>query len=361
MNFFSPDTLSHQVISALLIAGGGLLLFYIIFFALKKWSSNKKYFLPGIISSNLHLPGLLLFIGIILTIDLNIFAVYFDKIALANIRHGIKILLIVLTGFFLVRTVSFIREFLIAIYARREYKDFTLRSVKTKSLLIQRIANVIIIITTFSILLMTFRQVKEIGSALLASAGVAGIVLGFAAQKSLGTLFAGIQIAISQPVRIDDTVVVEGQFGTIGEITLTYVVVNTWDGKRLIVPISYFLEKSFENWTRKTPEVIGKVRIYTDYTLPVEEVRKACMQWVQESPLWDKRKSGFLVTNADNKTIEVRATMSAKDPDDAFDLECYIREKLITFIQQNYPQCLPTARLKINEETHQDSGMLINR
>jgi small-conductance mechanosensitive channel len=187
------------------------------------------------------------------------------------------------------------------------------------------------------------------GTTILASAGVVGIVLGFAAQKSLGTLFSGIQIIVSQPIRIGDVVVVENEFGTIGEINLTFVVIQTWDGRRLIVPINYFLEKTFESWTRVSPEVISKVKIYTDYTAPIEKIRAEFKKHLEESALWDRRNADFLVTNANDKTIELRATMSAKDSATAWDLECYIREKLITYLQQNYPEALPKTRLVVNE------------
>jgi hypothetical protein len=273
------------------------------------------------------------------------------------VKHGLHLVLIACSGFFLLKLTAFFRDMLIALYARREYKDYTLRSARTRFQLIQRVVNIVIITAVIISMLITFDAVKQFGSALLASAGVAGIVLGFAAQKSLGSLFAGIQLALSQPVKIDDTVVVEGQFGTVGEISLTYVVVNTWDGKRLIVPISYFLENSFENWTRSSPEVIGKVKIYADYTLPVDVIRAEFQKWVQASPLWDKRKSGLLVTDADDKTIEIRMTMSAKDSDDAFDLECIMREKLITFIRENYPSALPTSRVHLDAPVEKNNEL----
>jgi small-conductance mechanosensitive channel len=161
-------------------------------------------------------------------------------------------------------------------------------------------------------------------------------------------LLAGVQIAISQPIKIGDIVIVEEQFGTIGEITLTYIVINTWDEKRLIVPINYFLEHPFQNWTRMSPEVIGQVKVYADYTLPVATVRQKFREWLESTPLWDKRSAGLQVTGANDKTIEIRATMSARNSSDSYDLECFIREHLITFIQENYPGALPTSRLHIS-------------
>jgi small-conductance mechanosensitive channel len=242
------------------------------------------------------------------------------------------------------RVITVFRELAINHYKSETETDFSLRKAKTKFHLIQRVLNFLIILGTIAIILMTFKSIRSIGSSLLASAGVVGLVLGFAAQKSLSTLFAGIQIAISQPIRIDDVVVIDDSFGTIGEITLTYVVVNSWDGRRIIVPINFFIEKSFENWTRVSSDVIGKVKFYADYSLPVEKVRTEFTRLLSASPLWDKRASGFLVTDANDKTIELRATMSARNSDDAWDLQCYIREKLITYISSNFPEALPKTR-----------------
>ncbi len=332
--------------------GSGLLLFYVLFYILKKWSRSKRHVIPRLLEDHIHLPGVLLFIVISITITLPEFKSYLGKKLYENLAHACTILLIITVSYLCIKLVRLTREIILAFYNRKEYKDYTLRSARTKFQLIQRVINVVIIIVSFAAVLMTFEKVKLIGSGLLASAGVAGIVLGFAAQKSLGTLFSGIQIAISQPVKIDDIVVVEGQYGTIGEITLTYVVLNTWDEKRLIVPINYFLENSFENWTRASPEVLGRVKIYTDYTLPVEPVRQEFLRLVATSTLWDQRKAALDVTEANEKTILLRATMSAKDSEDAFRLECFIREKMITFILENYPESLPTSRLNIKSSAN---------
>ena len=195
-----------------------------------------------------------------------------------------------------------------------------------------------------SLVLMSFEAVRKIGTGLLTSAGIAGIIVGFAAQKSLANLLAGFQIAFTQPIRIDDVVVVEGEFGNIEEITLTYVVVRIWDQRRLVLPINYFIEKPFQNWTRSSSEVLGTVFIYVDYTLPIEPVRAELERLATESPLWDKRVCKLHVTDAKEKTLELRALVSARDSGTAFDLRCDIREKLVDFIQKNYPDSLPKTR-----------------
>jgi small-conductance mechanosensitive channel len=260
-------------------------------------------------------------------------------------RHSLQIAGIAAAGFLIIKAIIVATELTFHHYKSQNPLDYSLRKTKTKFQLIQRILNFLIVFGTLAIILMTFDNIRQIGGTLLASAGVVGLVIGFAAQKSLGTLFAGIQIAISQPIRIDDTVVVEGEFGTIGEITLTYVIVNSWDGRRLVVPISYFLEKPFENWTRISPEVVAKVKIYADYTLPVDDIRAQFKSWVEASELWDKRRCALLVTNANDKTIEIRGTISARNSDDAWELECTMREKLISYIRTNYPNSLPVTRI----------------
>lgn len=336
--------------SMLAITGGGLLVYYLLFFLLKRWSRNKKRFIPGLLERYIKTPGLLLMLVILVNLNIVTVKYYLPFDLLLHIRHAMKILFIVAFAFLVIRSISFARELLVRYLAQRNYNEYALRSVKTKYLLTQRILNVLVVILAVSAILMTFSQVRQIGTTLLASAGVAGIVLGFAAQKSLGTLFAGIQIAVSQPIKIDDTVVVEGRFGTVGEITLTYVVINTWDEKRLIVPINYFIENSVENWSRVSPEVIGQVKVYTDYTLPVDDVRRQVLEWLKETALWDGRTAGVQVTDASEQAMEVRAIFTARNSGDAWDLQCLIREKMIAYIRDKYPHALPTSRLNITDK-----------
>jgi small-conductance mechanosensitive channel len=180
---------------------------------------------------------------------------------------------------------------------------------------------------------------------LLRSAGVAGIVIGFAAQRSLGTLLAGFQIALTQLIRIDDVVIVEGEWGRIEEITLTYVVVNIWDQRRLIVPVTYFLEKSFQNWTRTSVELLGTVELYVDYSMPLDALRAELTRILEASKLWDRRVNVLQVTDAREHAVQVRALVSAADAGSAWDLRCEVREGLLRFLQQHHPDSLPRLRL----------------
>jgi len=344
---FNNDHIGRFIFIAVSIFG----IYYLLFFAIKKWSAKKKRFFPSLIQKILHLPGLLLCIAITADIFSKNFLQSEDKIFLSHLRHVLDIGVILIVGIFLVRVIEVVYHIILHHYAEQEEENYSYRSAQTKYSLIRRILTILVVIAVSISIGLTFTAVREMSQALLASAGVAGIVLGFAAQKSLAALFSGIQIALSQPVRIDDTVVVEGQFGIVGEINLTYVVINTWDEKKLIVPVNYFLENSFENWTRISPKIVGTVKVHADYNLKIEPLRQTFREWLTASGLWDGRKSALLITNATDKTIELRATMTAKNSDDAFDLECVIREKLITYLREQDPPALPAERLSLMPET----------
>ncbi len=188
---------------------------------------------------------------------------------------------------------------------------------------------------------------RQYGVSLMASAGVAGIVLGLALQPVLKNLFAGIQLAITQPIRIDDALIVEGEWGKVEEITATYVVVKLWDWRRLILPLGYFIEKPFQNWTREGASLIGTVMIYLDYTVPVAEIRRKVEEIAAASPLWDRQVVNVAVTDFRETVMEIRILVSAADGGKTFDLRCEVREKLIAFIQQDYPGALPKMRAEL--------------
>lgn len=331
---------------------GGIIIYQILFYFIKRWARKKKKNLPRLLSRHIYAPGLLLMIIVTLWITLTAFkrSIGTDYYHIAD--HSLLVSVIFTSGILITRFISFFSDLALSRLSAGPTQDASVRRAKTKFHLVQRVMNFLIITATAAIMLMTFESVRKVGGTILASAGVLGIIIGFAAQKSLATLFAGIQIAVAQPIRIDDVVVVENQFGIIGEITLTYVVVYTWDGRRLVLPISYFLEKGFENWTRSSPEIIAKVVVHADYSLPVDEVRKAFHRWLDESDLWDKRISAFQVTGADSRTIELRGIMSVRNSGDAWDLQCLIREKLIAFIRQKYPYALPKIRVETPKDNH---------
>ena len=211
-----------------------------------------------------------------------------------------------------------------------------------------RTADVMVVLVTFGAALMTFEPVRQYGVSLFASAGVAGIVVGLAARPVLSNLFAGVQLAMTQPIRIQDAVVIENEFGTIEEITSTYVVVRLWDMRRMIVPLTYFIEKPFQNWTRETSELIGSAFIYADYRAPVEIIRAKLGEIVRKSKHWDGGMVALQVTDTKENTIELRCLMSARSAGEAFELRCEVREKLIDFLQKEHPEALPRQRADVH-------------
>lgn len=214
----------------------------------------------------------------------------------------------------------------------------------TQVRILKRAIDVLIVIMTFGAALMSFEEVRQYGVSLFASAGVAGLAIGLAARPLLSNLIAGIQIAVTQPIRLDDVVIVEGEYGTVEEITTTYVVIKLWDWRRMVVPLSHFIEKPFQNWTRETSALIGSVFLYVDYSVPAEKLREKLMEIVRASPLWDGRVVALQVSDTRDRTVELRALVSAGSAPATWDLRCEVREKLIAYLQQDYPEALPRTR-----------------
>jgi small-conductance mechanosensitive channel len=231
------------------------------------------------------------------------------------------------------------------------------RKISTQIQVFRKVVSVVVTIIALAIILMSFDKVRSLGASILASAGIAGIILGLAAQRSIGNLIAGIQIAITEPIRIEDVVIAENEWGWIEEINLTYVVVRSWDLRRLIFPVSYFLEKPFQNWTRQSTDLLGNVLIYVDYSVPVQVVREELHRILEESKLWDKHAWALQVTKATEHAVELTALVSAANASNLGDLRCEVREKLIEFIQKNYGSALPRVRaevLRVGEIAKQD-------
>jgi small-conductance mechanosensitive channel len=238
-------------------------------------------------------------------------------------------------------------------YSFNKENNLRERRVITQIAFLRKIFIIVIVIIAFAGILMNFEAARKIGAGLLTSAGILGIIVGLAAQKSIANLLAGFQIAFTQPIRIDDVVVVEGEWGKIEEINLTYVVVQIWDQRRLVLPINYFIEKPFQNWTRTTAAIWGTAFLYVDPVIPVGELKVKLKEILEATPLWDKKIQVLQVTDWTEKTIELRCLMSAKDSPTAFDLRCLVREKLLLFIQENYPESLPKSRILLEQETDQ--------
>jgi small-conductance mechanosensitive channel len=260
------------------------------------------------------------------------------------VQNAVSLLLVGTIAVVLVQFINAMSQLVLQHYRIDVADNRRARGVYTQVTVLRKIATAVIVLFAIAAMLMVFQPVRQIGTAMLASAGLAGIVIGFAAQKSLGTLLAGLQIALTQPLRIDDVVIVEGEWGRIEEITLTYVVIKIWDLRRLVVPINYFVEKPFQNWTRTSADILGTVFLNVDYTVPVDAVRQELTRILEASPLWDRKVNVLHVTDIKESTLELRALASAPDAGKAWDLRCEVREKLITFLQKNYPGSLPRVR-----------------
>ena len=261
------------------------------------------------------------------------------------VSHFNNILLILLVAWIAMKLVR-----LLAFWLQKKFNvdvpdNLEARKKLTQLKVFQNISDTLIVFVALSLVLMTFDEAKVVGLSLLTSAGIAGIIVGFAAQKSIGMFLAGIQLAITQPIRLDDVVVVEGEWGRIEEITLTYVVVRIWDERRLMLPVNYFLEKPFQNWTRTNADILGTVFLYVGYDLPVQAIRDFVPEILKDNQNWDGRAFNVQVTNTTELYKELRILVSSGDAAKNWNLRTAVREQVIDFIQANYPESFVKIQL----------------
>lgn len=223
------------------------------------------------------------------------------------------------------------------------------RRIRTQTLIVRRLAVVLIVILALGAILLTFPAVRTVGASLLASAGIASIVAGLAAQSVLANIFAGLQLAFSDALRVDDVVVVEEEWGRIGEITLTYVVVDLWDDRRLVLPCTYFTTQPFQNWTRQGSELLGSVELDVDWRVSPARMREHLDEVLAHEDRWDRRASVLQVTDAVGGLVRVRILVTARDAPTLFDLRCNVREAMVTWIQQSMPAAVPVQRVMLTE------------
>ena len=275
-----------------------------------------------------------------------------DEVAHIDVVRRINTLfLIVAISVLASRAVSGLGE---AIVGRNPYDiadNYRARGILTQTRVLTRTLSSIIVVIGIAAGLMVFPGVREIGTGLLASAGVLGLAVGLAAKPIFGNLLAGLQIAFTQPIRLDDVVIVEGEWGRIEEITRSYVVVKIWDERRLIVPLQFFIENPFQNWTRGSANILGTVFLWLDYRMPVDPLREELSRLCESDPDWDRRVAIIQVTEANEHAMQLRVLMSSSDAARNFDLRCRVREGLIEYIQTHYPQCFPTTRAQIEPGT----------
>lgn len=262
-----------------------------------------------------------------------------------------RLLVVALTGllgWLAVRETNLLSDWADLAFPLDRPNNLEARQAHTRLGILRRILMLGVIVLTGVLMLIAFPAMREVGLSLFASAGVAGLVIGIAARPALSNLIAGVQLALTQPIRVDDVVIVENEWGWIEEITSTYVVVRIWDLRRLVVPLTYFIEKPFQNWTRKTSDILGTVFLHADYSLPVGAMRSELLRILEAHPLWDRKVCTLVVTDATERTIQIRALMSAASSGEAWDLRCDVREKLVTWMQREHPDALPRTRAEID-------------
>jgi small-conductance mechanosensitive channel len=275
---------------------------------------------------------------------------------LGPLQHALGLGLIMSVAWIVILITDVFTDVVSARYAIDVADNLAARSIQTQTQVLRRIFVVVVVLLTLGIMLMTFPAIRTLGTSLLASAGLAGLVIGMAMRPTLASLIAGIQIALTQPIRIEDVVIVEGEWGWIEEIRTTYVVVRIWDLRRLVVPLTYFIEKPFQNWTRITADLLGTVFVYVDYTVPVDEIREQLHSILESSGMWDGKVWNLQVTDSKEHTVELRALMSAPSGSKAWDLRCHVREKLVRYLQARYPDALPKTRASVQLEKADSAG-----
>ncbi len=335
-----PNDLAAMLI--MLLAAAAALVLHRIFRNVLRRSLAGRY--PYVLSVFTRMRGVSRLALLILAMLIALPAASFDSQTAYWLARFLLITIIGLVGWAAVATLHITADLYLLRFRLDTEDNLLARKHNTQVRVLLRSADVLIALFTIGGALMTFDPVRQYGVSLFASAGVAGIIAGLAARPVLSNLFAGVQLAMTQPIRIADAVIVENEWGTIEEITSTYVVVRLWDLRRMIVPLSYFIEKPFQNWTRESSALIGVVMLYLDYSAPIGAIREKLQEIVRQSKLWNGTTAGLQVTDANDRSIEVRILVSADNAGATFDLRCEVREKLIDFLQREHPYALPRQR-----------------
>jgi len=332
----------YKILFVLLMGVGGFLISVLLFEVLKLSLKTTFKSSSSNINNNLRIVFYAFFS--LLFINIALPSAEFEGFVGIYFKKTFYIMFIACFGIMISKILLFAKT---VIYERNDINienNLSGRKIRTQLDFIYKLAIIVTSIIAISVILMSFKPVRDLGTSLLASAGIAGILIGLAAQKSISNLLAGFQIAFTQTIRLDDVVIVENEWGKIEEISLTYVVVRIWDARRLILPISYFIEKPFQNWTRVSSELLGTIFFYADYSLPVDALRSEVTRLLSTLKQWDGKVNVVQVTDTTEKTMQIRILVSAKNSGDAFDLRCIVRERVIDFVQKNYPASLPKCR-----------------
>ncbi|MFC6645214.1 mechanosensitive ion channel family protein [Granulicella cerasi] len=333
---------------------------YVLFRLLRRKEAQSVGLGLGI-QTHLGRPARVIFLLSCVSITLPLLPAMPDKIE-ASIHHGLLMATVVSVGWFAVGCVYVLERLFLRKFDLNAQNNVRARRMHTQFQVFRRTAIGLVIVLTAGALLWTFKnpRIWQYGSGLLASAGVASLLLATAAKSTASNFLAGMQIAMTEPIRLDDVVIVQGEWGRIEEITTTYVVVKIWDLRRLIVPLSYFIENTFQNWTRESSDIMGTAFLYVDYTVSVDALREELERVVRASPLWDGKVLGLQVTNLSERTMELRCLMSSTDSSKNFDLRCDVREKMIAFVRERFPEAFPTMRVRSDAEKAADAAALSN-
>ncbi len=337
---------AHRLVLGSFVLSGALLFSFAVYWLIFRLVLRRT-FLPAhhITLSRFQKPAFWIFVVAASMLAVPAFGISNHLYGL--VEHTLHIFFIICLAWLLVICVYAVQDVLLRRYDITAADNLRARRVQTQMTVMRRLAFGFIGVLAIGMILYTFHHTRlwQAGAGLLASAGLATLVLATAAKSTVSNLLAGIQIAFTEPIRLDDVVIVEGQWGRIEEITTAYVVVCIWNLQRLIVPLSYFIEHPFQNWTRTSANLLGNFYIYADYTCPIEPLREELTRVLKTTNLWDGKVNVLQVTDLFQGNMQIRALMSASDSGKLWDLRCYVREKMIEFLQKNYPHCLPKQRI----------------
>ncbi len=345
---FFKNTANQSLIYLIIAFLSILIVYFATVQILRRFGKNPNYIIPRHAFKKVTFPLFVILFSFLIRMNSLRHVLGLEDYAYA-FKKSSTLMFIFGTTWLLLNIIKIVKNRVIEKYDINTADNLKARKVTTQFNILERIVVFVIIILAIAIALMSFDSIREIGVSIFASAGVAGIIIGFSAQKMIGTILAGIQIAITQPIKIDDVVIVDGEWGWIEEITLTYVVVKVWDKRRLIVPTTFFIENSFQNWTKTSTDILGTVFLYTDYHVPINDLRKELTRILESSDLWDGEANNIQVTDTKANYVELRAMMSAKDSPSAWELRVLVREKLIDFLQQKYPKSLSHTRIYMDQ------------
>ncbi len=341
--------LGISLFCAVIVFGNGV--HFLVFRLVRRRQTEQQQRNLGV-SKYMALPAraVLLTIGVLIVLPLvpNV-----PLLLRSQMEQVARILLVVVVGWLAIGAIYVFQALALRRFDISVPDNLRARRVHTQMQFFRRILIGIVLILDGGALLWSMHDptLWKFGTGLLASAGLASLFLAAAAKSSVSNLIAGMQIAFSEPIRIDDVVVIQGEWGRIEEIANTYVVVKIWDKRRLIVPLSYFIEQPFQNWTRQSSDILGTAFLYVDYTVPIEPLRAELERVVHASPLWDGNVCGLQVTNLSERTMELRCLVSSAGSSESFDLRCLVREKMIEYLRERYPLALPTARIQLHTDT----------